>query len=67
MITRRAYVWLSAMVYERPMRPKLGRKPVMPLVTEGPMMLPPVSDPMAKGTQPEATAEPGPAEEPEAP
>src|SRR5476651_1232084 len=45
-------------------RPNEGRKPVSPHSVDGDTMEPSVSDPMAKGTQPAATAEAGPAEDP---
>src|SRR4051812_17502968 len=51
----------------RETRPKLGRKPATPLVRAGDVMDPLVSEPIAKATQPDATAEPGPADEPLAP
>lgn len=48
------------MVKERPTRPMVGRRPVRPFLAEGLMMEPEVSEPMAKGTAPAETAEPGP-------
>src|SRR6056300_727343 len=44
--------------------PKVGRNPVIPLTVEGEMIEPKVSVPNAKGTNPAATAEPEPAEDP---
>ena len=45
-------------------KPKLGRRPVQPQRVEGEEMEPSVSDPMAKPTQPAATALAEPADEP---
>jgi hypothetical protein len=44
--------------------PKVGLRPVTPQRVEGEEMEPSVSDPMANGTQPAATALAGPAEDP---
>src|SRR5208283_1102934 len=51
----------------RATRPKVGRSPVTPQRIEGLTMLPPVSLPMAKPTNPAAVAAPGPALEPDDP
>ena len=51
----------------RATRPKVGRSPVIPQRMDGLTMLPPVSLPMAKPTNPAAVAAPGPALEPEEP
>src|SRR6185295_1881744 len=45
-------------------RPKVGRRPVTPHVTEGPRIDPPVSDPIANATPPAAVALAGPADDP---
>ncbi len=45
-------------------RPKVGRRPVTPQRIDGETIEPQVSEPMAKGSSPAATAEAGPAEEP---
>src|SRR5476651_922308 len=45
-------------------RPKEGRKPVSPHSVDGETMEPKVSDPMAKGKQPAATVDAGPADDP---
>ena len=52
------------MAPERLTRPKVGRRALTPLRVAGETMLPRVSVPMPKPTQPAAVAEPGPAEEP---
>src|SRR6202041_1146636 len=57
-------VQLSAMAPVRGTKPNVGRRPVTPQRVEGEEMEPSVSEPMAKGTQPAATALAGPAEEP---
>ena len=57
----------SVMAPVRATRPYVGRRPVVPQRIEGLTMLPPVSLPMAKPTSPAATAEPGPALDPEEP
>src|ERR1700761_8432323 len=51
----------------RATRPKVGRKPVTPQRIEGLTMLPSVSLPMEKPTNPAAVADPGPALEPDEP
>jgi hypothetical protein len=48
-------------------RPNVGRSPVTPQRIAGDTMLPPVSLPSAKPTQPDAVAAPGPALLPDAP
>src|SRR3981081_1267557 len=48
-------------------RPKVGRKPVTPHRMLGLTILPPVSLPIAKPTNPAAVAAPGPALEPDDP
>ncbi len=48
-------------------RPKVGRKPVMPQVRDGPRIEPVVSVPIEKPTSPAAVAAPGPADEPPEP
>src|SRR4051794_20361182 len=45
-------------------RPKVGRRPVVPHTLLGETMLPRVSLPRAKGTQPAAVADADPADEP---
>ena len=57
----------SVMAPVRGTRPNVGRRPVTPQRMAGAMMLPPVSLPIAKPTQPAAVAAPGPALLPEAP
>ena len=57
-------VQLRAMAPVRGTKPKVGRRPVTPQRVEGEEMEPSVSEPMAKPTQPAATALAGPAEEP---
>src|ERR1700761_5177083 len=57
-------VQLRAIAPVRGTKPKVGLRPVVPQRVEGDEMEPSVSDPMAKGTQPAATALAGPAEEP---
>src|SRR6187402_54369 len=47
--------------------PYVGRRPVTPHRMLGPMMLPPVSLPMANPTSPATTAAPGPALDPDDP
>src|SRR6185503_1461166 len=54
----------NAIAPVRGTRPKLGRKPATPHVRAGDVMEPLVSEPIAKPTQPAATADAGPAEEP---
>src|SRR5918999_4044529 len=54
----------SAIAPVRGMRPKVGRSPVTPLRVAGDEIEPCVSVPRAKPTNPAATAEPGPADEP---
>src|SRR5579859_1274727 len=51
----------------RATRPYVGRNPVRPHLMLGPMMLPPVSLPMANATSPAAVAAPGPALDPDDP
>ncbi len=58
---------LRAMAPVRGTRPKVGRRPVQPHRVQGDTMDPRVSVPMAKPTQPAATADAEPAEEPEEP
>src|SRR5438552_10535948 len=53
-----------AIAPKRDTRPKVGRRPVTPLTTDGLTMLPRVSVPIEKPTRPAAVALPGPAEEP---
>src|SRR4051794_13972399 len=57
----------SVMAPVRGTRPYVGRKPVTPQRMLGLTMLPPVSLPMAKPTNPAAVAAPGPALEPDDP
>src|SRR5262245_41432122 len=57
-------VQLSAMAPWRLMRPYVGRKPLTPQYAEGVRIEPEVSEPMAKGTRPAATAAPGPLDDP---
>src|SRR5579863_3007338 len=57
-------VQLNAIAPVRGTKPKVGRRPVSPQRVEGEEMEPSVSEPMAKATQPAATALAGPAEEP---
>src|SRR5436190_6505055 len=45
-------------------RPYVGRRPVTPQYAAGVKIEPDVSDPIANGTRPAATAAPGPLEEP---
>src|SRR5437764_3328081 len=45
-------------------RPNVGRKPLTPQVRDGEVIEPLVSDPIANATQPAATADAGPADEP---
>src|SRR5256714_12217391 len=54
----------SAMAPVRGMKPKVGRKPVVPHRVEGEEMEPSVSEPMAKATHPAAVAEAEPADDP---
>ena len=61
-----SWVQTNVMAPWRLTRPNVGRRPVTPLRVEGPMMDPPVSDPIAKPTSPAAVAAPDPAEEPAA-
>src|ERR1700761_7690678 len=49
-------VQLRAMAPVRGTKPKVGRRPVVPQRVDGDEMEPSVSDPMAKGTHPAATA-----------
>src|SRR5579863_6152023 len=57
----------NVMAPVRGTRPKVGRSPVSPQRILGPMMLPPVSLPTAKATNPAAVAAPGPALDPDDP
>jgi len=57
-------VQLSAIAPVRGTRPKVGRRPVSPQRVDGDEIDPSVSDPMAKGRQPAATADAEPADEP---
>src|ERR1019366_8588338 len=57
-------VQLSAIAPVRGTKPNVGRKPVSPQRVEGELMEPSVSDPIAKATQPAATALAEPADEP---
>src|ERR1700727_1936361 len=57
-------VQLRAMAPVRGTKPKVGRRPVSPQRVEGEAMEPRGSEPMAKATQPAATALAEPAEEP---
>src|SRR5215211_1857028 len=57
-------VGLSAIAPCRLTRPKVGRRPVMPQNAAGYWIEPQVSEPMAKGTSPAATAAPGPLDDP---
>src|ERR1035438_5697561 len=57
-------VQLSAMAPVRGTKPKVGRSPVSPHRVEGDEMDPSVSEPIAKATQPAATALAEPAEDP---
>src|ERR1700756_5334538 len=57
-------VQLRAMAPVRGTRPKLGRRPESPHRVEGEAMEPRVSEPRAKPTQPAATADADPADEP---
>src|ERR1035441_5837341 len=57
-------VQLRAMAPGRGTRPKVGRSPVSPQRVEGEEMEPSVSEPIAKATQPAATALAEPAEDP---
>src|SRR5437773_11375645 len=54
----------SAMAPCRLTRPYVGRRPVTPQYAAGVRIDPDVSEPMAKGTKPAATAAPGPLDEP---
>jgi hypothetical protein len=54
----------SAIAPARLTRPYVGRNPVTPEKAAGVMMEPHVSEPMANGTSPAATAAPGPLDEP---
>src|SRR2546425_12515634 len=54
----------SAMAPCRLTSPYVGRRPVTPQYAAGVRIEPEVSDPMAKGTRPAATAAPGPADDP---
>src|SRR5262245_42711350 len=47
-------------------RPNVGRMPVIPFRLDGPMIDPPVSEPIEKPTNPAAVADPGPADDPDA-
>src|SRR5580692_7087267 len=55
----------SVMAPVRGTRPKVGRSPVTPQRILGAMILPPVSLPTAKATNPAAVAAPGPALDPD--
>src|SRR3954464_14593528 len=57
----------SAMAPVRGTRPKVGRRPVVPQRVDGEEMEPSVSVPIAKPTQPAATADAEPADDPEEP
>src|SRR6201993_2175083 len=57
----------SVMAPVRGTRPYVGRSPVTPQRIDGLTMLPPVSLPIANPTRPAATAEPGPALDPDEP
>ena len=46
------------------MRPRLGLRPTSPQQDAGPRTEPPMSEPSANGTQPDATAAPEPPDEP---
>src|SRR5579885_2352569 len=54
----------SAIAPVRGTRPKVGRNPTTPHVRDGDVMEPLVSDPIAKPTHPDATADAGPADDP---
>ena len=54
----------SAIAPWRLTRPYVGRRPVTPQKAAGVMIEPTVSEPIANGTRPAATAAPGPLEEP---
>ena len=54
--------WLGRI--SKGMRPKLGLSPAMPHSAAGIRTEPPMSEPSASGTQPEATAAPEPPEDP---
>src|SRR4051812_19694312 len=47
-------------------RPKVGRRPARPFLSAGPVIDPPVSEPIENATSPAAVAAPGPADEPAA-
>src|ERR1035438_1087341 len=57
-------VQLRAIAPVRGTRPKVGRRPVHPQRVEGEEIEPRVSEPMAKGTHPAATALAEPADDP---
>src|SRR5512147_2374027 len=57
-------VGLSVIAPWRLTRPYVGRSPVTPQKAAGYWMEPQVSDPIANGTRPAATAAPGPLDEP---
>src|SRR6202012_1362294 len=57
-------VQLKAIAPVRGTKPKVGRRPVAPQRVEGDEMEPRVSEPIAKATQPAATDEAEPADEP---
>src|SRR5882724_3174188 len=55
----------SAIAPRRETRPKVGRRPEMPQNEAGQTIDPQVSEPMANGTRPAATAAPDPDDEPQ--
>src|SRR5262245_61311997 len=57
----------SAIAPVRGTRPNVGRRPVVPQRVEGDEIDPSVSEPIANATQPAATAEHDPADEPDEP
>src|SRR3989442_6114036 len=57
-------VHVSAIAPWRLTRPYVGRRPVMPQYAAGVRIDPEVSEPMANGTSPAATADPGPEDDP---
>src|SRR5260370_42114866 len=57
-------VQANAIAPVRGTKPNVGRNPVVPQRVEGDEIEPNVSEPIAKATQPAATAEAGPADEP---
>src|SRR6201999_3402410 len=57
-------VQLSAIAPVRGTKPKVGRRPVSPQRVDGEAMEPSVSEPIAKATQPAATALAEPADDP---